>query len=290
MRVSPRELKAVRASGLMTRYAVLGEAVFVIVDLPDEGTAGTPVEDPCELEHWGLVLQGELVLEGATTQTFGPASAFYVRPGAPAHRFHSDRRAVIAGFAPTTEPLDDSPEALRARGIEVVRWVPAPVLPPPMMHVRGTRVRSASVGQIETQAAEMGAWLFTRTSFGALSGYTDGWCDLPHWGLVLDGDLVLRWESGELELLGAGDAFHCPAGPPGHRIEVADAATIVDYTPIEAVDDGERRRAPRTIATRTRGRRSRRRAGGPSPGAVGAIGGRDAGRPIEATISATRSG
>ncbi len=267
MRVSPRQLKAVRANGLVTRYAVLGEAAFVVVDLPDGGTSGTPVEDPCELEHWALVLQGELTLEGARTQTFGPGSAFYVRPGPPAHRFHADDRAVVAGFAPLSEPIDDSPDALRARGIEVVRRASAPVAPPRTVRVQGTRTRSASVGEIEAEAAEMGAWLFTRTSYGPLSGYTDGWCDLPHWGLVLDGDLVLRWEGGKLELLGPGDAFHCPAGPPGHRIEVADQAAIVDYTPIDAVDDERRRRAPRTVAVRSR-RRRRRNNGPASPGEV----------------------
>jgi uncharacterized cupin superfamily protein len=250
MRVSPRELKAVRAGGLVTRYAILGQGVFVIVDLPEGGTAGTPVEDACELEHWGLVLQGEVALEAAGRQVFGPGNAFYVRPGAPAHHFRAARRAVIAGFAPVTEPVDDSPGALKARGIEVVRRVSAPTLPPPMVTIKGTPVRTASIGQIETEAAEMGAWLFTRTTFGRLSGYTDGWCDLPHWGLVLDGDLILRWEDGEIELLGPGDAFHSPAGPPGHRIEVADLATIIDYTPIAAIDDEGRRRAPQSVATR----------------------------------------
>jgi hypothetical protein len=93
----------------------------------------------------------------------------------------------------------------------------------------------------------MGAWLFTRTTFGPLSGYADGWCDLPHWGLVLDGSLVLRWEDGDIELLGPGDAFHCPGGPTGHRFEVADIATIVDYTPIAAITDADRRPAPRTV-------------------------------------------
>jgi uncharacterized cupin superfamily protein len=263
MRVSPRQLKAVRANGLVTRYAVLGQAAFGVVELPDGGTAGTPVEDPCELEHWAMVLQGELTLVGPRPQTFGPGTAFYVRPGPPAHQFRADRRAVVAGFAPLDEPLDDSPDALRARGVDVVRRAPAPIAPPRMVRVQGTRTRSASVGEIEAEAAEMGAWLFTRTSYGPLSGYTDGWCDLPHWGLVLDGNLVLRWEGGELELLGPGDVFHCPAGPPGHRIEVADQATIIDYTPIEAVDDEHRRRAPRAVAVRAR--RRRRRAAGAAP-------------------------
>lgn len=256
MRVSPRELKAVRASGLVTRYAILGSAVFVIVDLPDTGSAGTPIEDPCQLEHWGLVLQGDLTLTGRTARTFGTGTAFYVRPGAPAHRFRMSGRGVVAGFAPITRPIDESPQGLRARGLEVVQRPPVMSAPPPIVRVEGTRSRKSRVGQIETISAEMGEWMFTRTSFGPLSGYSDGWCDLPHWGLVFDGDLVLRWEDGALELLGPGDAFHTPGGPPGHRLEVADVATIVDYTPISAVDDRTHRKAPRVVIGRSRRSRS----------------------------------
>jgi len=94
----------------------------------------------------------------------------------------------------------------------------------------------------------MGQWLFTRSTFGPISGYGDGWCDLPHWGQVIDGTLVLRWESGEIELLGAGDVFCCPRGAGGHRIEGADAATMVDYTPVAAVRDPSLRRAPRAVS------------------------------------------
>ena len=34
MRVSPNDLKAVRAGGLVTRYAVMGDGVFVIAEVP----------------------------------------------------------------------------------------------------------------------------------------------------------------------------------------------------------------------------------------------------------------
>ena len=250
MRVSPRELKAVRASGLVTRYALLGEAVFLIVDFPDLGSQGTPVEDDCRLEHWGMVVQGELTLEGRRTRTFGPGTAFYVAPG-PVHRFRADSRAVVLGFAPVTGPIDETAAGLRSRGIEVLRRSAAPSPLPTSVRVEGTRTRAASAGHVDTISAVMGDWLFTRSTFGPRSGYDDGWCDLPHWGIVLQGDLIVRWEDGELELLGPGDVFHCPAGPSGHRIEASGFATIVDYTPIAAVDDPNRRRAPRAVAARS---------------------------------------
>lgn len=245
MRVSPRELKAVRAGGLVTRYALLGEAAFVVAELPDQGTAGTPVEEPCRLEHWGLVLQGELTLLARRSRTFGPGTAFYVAPG-PVHRFRADARAVVAGFAPVTEPIDDSPEALGARGIEILARGGSAPPRPTSMRVAGRRSRTLETGRIVTETAIMGSWLFRRSTFGAQSGYAEAWCDLPHWGYVLDGTIVNHWEDQELELLGPGDIYHCPGGPPGHRMEVADHALAVDYTPIAALEDPALRRAPRT--------------------------------------------
>ena len=246
MRVSPRELKAVRAGGLVSRYALLGDAAFVVADLPDVGTAGTSVEESCRLEHWGLVLQGDLTLHGRRNRTFESGTAFYVPPG-PVHRFSASSRVVVAGFAPVTEPIDESPEAFQARGIELLSRGGPPPPRPGSMRVVGTRSRTIELGQIETETALMGDWLFRRSTFGAQSGYAEPWCDLPHWGFVLDGNVVLHWESQDLELLGPGDVYHCPGGPPGHRMEVADNALVVDYTPVSALDDERVRRAPRTV-------------------------------------------
>lgn len=281
MRVSPRELKAVRAGGMVTRYAVLGAAMFVIAELPEAGTAGTTVEAPCRKEHWLLVLQGEIELDGGRARTFPAGTAFHVAPG-PVHRLRTHSRAVVAGFQPVTTPIDDSPEVLRDRGMQVLRRVSAPVLPPTSMRVAGAHTRTATVGQIQTESAVMGDWLFTRTTFGPKTGFADGWCDLPHWGFVLDGNLVLHWENGEIELLGPGDVYHCP-DTLGHRIEVADTATIVDYTPIAAVDEPSRRRAPRALAARTG-------VSSPGPAEPGPIDPGPAARPDDDRPSATRDG
>src|SRR4029450_333762 len=163
MGVSPRELKAVRAGGLVSRYALLGDAAFVVADLPDGGTAGTSVEEPCRLEPGGLVLQGELTLLGRRGRTFGPGTAFYVPPG-PVHRFRATSRVVVAGFAPITEPIDETPETLRARGIEVLSRVGPPPPNPGSMRVVGRRSRTIALGQIETETALMGDWLFRRST------------------------------------------------------------------------------------------------------------------------------
>ena len=40
MRLSPNDLKVVRAGGLVTRYAVMGDGVFVIAEIPHQGSSG----------------------------------------------------------------------------------------------------------------------------------------------------------------------------------------------------------------------------------------------------------
>jgi hypothetical protein len=95
----------------------------------------------------------------------------------------------------------------------------------------------------------MGEWIFTRTTYGPLSGYTSGWCDMPHWGMVLSGDLALRFE-GSVELLSAGDVYYCPAGPPGHQFQVADGATTIDYTPVADLFGPGRKAEWRSAAAR----------------------------------------
>jgi quercetin dioxygenase-like cupin family protein len=225
-------LKGVSQGGMLVRYALLGPAAFVFVEFPASGTAGTSVEDWCELEHWGLMLDGAIRLDGDEPREFHPGTAFYIPPDGKPHRFLATDRVTIAGFTPLREPVDTSPEALRARGLRVETKMPAPTAPPPLMRVANAQSRLTTRGQIELETAVMGEWLFTQTTFGPLSGYTSGWCDLTHWGLVLSGDLILNHED-TLEVLTAGDVFYCPAGPPGHQFEVADQATIIDYTPID---------------------------------------------------------
>ncbi len=240
MHVTPSELRAVQREGVLSRFAVLGPVAYVIADLP-RGTAGTSLESRCREPHWGLVLRGRLGVRGPGSVDLGPASAFYVPPGPPEHHFEAAEPTVLAGFAPLERDRDLEEVALAATGFEIVRLAPAAApLPAVSRSAEPTVSYSTARGGIEVETARMGAWIHCRATFGSLSGYTSGWCDLPHWGTVLMGDLAIVWED-QVELLTAGDAYYCPPGPPGHRLEVADEATIIDYTPIDRITRVARR-------------------------------------------------
>ena len=75
--------------------------------------------------------------------------------------------------------------------------------------------------------------------------------------MVTAARLAIEWEN-DVEILSKGDIFHCPAGPPGHRLEAADPVTLIDLTPIEHLEAGGRvaewrRGAARSASGRSRG-------------------------------------
>jgi hypothetical protein len=215
---------------MLTRYALLGDAAFILVDLPRTGTAGTSLELPCLTDHHGIVTKGTFSVhhEDGRTDTFEEGDAFYVPPGPPAHWFSSSPLCVVGGFAPLTEQPDVSPEALAALGLTVVARPSAPTPPPTDVTLAGAVAPFHRSGAIDVEGSWMGRWLFMRSRMGPRSGFTAGWCDLPHWGLVLDGEIAITYPE-RSELAARGDVYF---SPPGHRLTSADGATIVDYTPI----------------------------------------------------------
>lgn len=234
MHVTPTELRVVRRGDLLLRFAQLGEVAYVLAELPTTGSAGTSLEDSCLEGHWAIVLRGALELRrGSQTWQLTTGTVFHVPEGAPEHSFRSEERTVFAGFVPFDRIGAAYPDTLPEKGIEVK--APRPDLlsaaKPSMMPGLGS-VQAGS-GRVEAEAALMGPWVACRATFGPTSGFGSTWCDLPHWGMVLTGGVAIEWED-DVEVLTAGDVYHCPAGPPGHHLEVADGATLVDFTPREA--------------------------------------------------------
>jgi quercetin dioxygenase-like cupin family protein len=197
---------------------------YVLAELPGAGSAGTSLEAPCERPHWGLVVDGELTYATDRRRiAIPPGRAFHVPAGGPEHRFETDGRATVAGFQPIEQP-EFSDAILGDRGFEPagrpLGTTIVPILP----------ADAVQPGDIKVDSWPMSGFVMSRVRMGERTGYTTGWCDAPHWGLVTSGRITIEWE-GDVEILGKGDIFHCPAGPPGHRIEAADPATFVDLTP-----------------------------------------------------------
>ena len=54
--------------------------------------------------------------------------------------------------------------------------------------------------------------------------------------MVTGGALAIEWED-DIEVLSTGDVYFCRPGPPGHRMEAADGATVIDFTPVDMLTD-----------------------------------------------------
>jgi quercetin dioxygenase-like cupin family protein len=185
-----------------------------------------------------LVIAGDVELDvDGERQLIAPGTAFHV-PAGVRHCFVAGPEARMAGLEPLDDdtPLDD--RSLHAAGFEVARSFSG-VGPRAVAVVQPRPSRPPSAGEILAESRRMGHLLLTRTRLGRRAGYTTQLCDQPHWGVVTLGSIAIEWED-DVEVVGAGDAFHCPEGPPGHRIEAAEAAAIIDFTPIDAVRSGQR--------------------------------------------------
>jgi quercetin dioxygenase-like cupin family protein len=231
MHVAPVELRPLRQGSLTLRFAMLGEMAYVFAELPATGSTGTSLETPCSQAHWGFVIEGELTFVRTDKREVIPAGrAFHVPAGGEEHWFEASGRALLAGFQPIESQAEVSDERLAARGFELL----SPEVVASATIVPAIATRKVPVGQIRTETWPMSSFLMTRVRMGERSGYTSDWCDAPHWGLVTNGQMAIEWED-DVEILSSGDIFHCPAGPPGHRLEAADPATFLDLTPIAAL-------------------------------------------------------
>jgi quercetin dioxygenase-like cupin family protein len=220
----------VRQDRMVVRFALLETMAFVLVEIPASGSRGTAIEEPCVKPHWGFVSAGEIEFESADRrETLQAGSAFHVPAGGPSHRFRAKGEARISGFEPIAPDIDTTDAALSAQGFEVLspeRLSAATIIPATVRALPQPK-------QIDVHAWPMSSMVMSQARFGPGSGYTTDWCDAPHWGLVTSGQIAIEWEN-DIEILAAGDVYYCPAGPPGHRLEAADPASVVDLTPLAA--------------------------------------------------------
>lgn len=229
MHVALPDLRALRQGGLVVRYAMLGPIAFVVVEVPESGSSGTSIEQPSLRPRWALVIDGEVTCETDDASVRVPAgNALYV-PGGPEHRLRATGGSRIAGFQPVDPSVNTTDAVLAEQGFEVLGSSAGGGSSPIVVPARGGTV--SQPGIIDARTWSMPPYVMTTAQFGPASGYTADWCDAPHWGVVTSGQLVIEYEH-DVELVTAGDAYHCPSGAPAHRLQAADPATIVDLTPI----------------------------------------------------------
>jgi quercetin dioxygenase-like cupin family protein len=248
LHVAPVDLRAFRQEGIVVRFSMLGSMAYVLAEIPPGGAGGTALDRPCTDPHWGFVVKGELTfVTDSDRETIPAGRAFHVPAGGPSHRFETRDAAILAGFMPMASDADVSDDRLVAEGFEPIEMGAAATIVPAAVQ------RRVPAGKIRAESWPMSQLQLMRVGMGARSGYTLAWCDAPHWGVVTSGRLAIEWED-DIEILSTGDVFHCPAGPPGHRIEAADPAAFIDLTPVAAFASGERladwRREPEAGAPR----------------------------------------
>jgi hypothetical protein len=61
-----------------------------------------------------------------------------------------------------------------------------------------------------------------------LEGLEHDLCQSPHWGYVIEGDLVVTYTDGDTEQCCTGDLFHWPAG---HTVRVDEDAELILFSP-----------------------------------------------------------
>jgi quercetin dioxygenase-like cupin family protein len=62
-----------------------------------------------------------------------------------------------------------------------------------------------------------------------LASLPTGKCTCPHWGYVVKGSVIVRYDDYE-EVLKAGDAFYMP---PGHAPEAEEGTELIQFSPTD---------------------------------------------------------
>jgi len=63
-----------------------------------------------------------------------------------------------------------------------------------------------------------------------LAGLPHDHCQCPHWGYVIAGQIVVDYQDGTNETIGAGELYYWP---PGHVVKFVADTTYVEFSPAE---------------------------------------------------------
>jgi hypothetical protein len=61
-----------------------------------------------------------------------------------------------------------------------------------------------------------------------LHGLKNNSCQCPHWGYMIEGELLIKYDDGKEETLRTGDVFYLP---PGHTAIVLKDMKFLDFSP-----------------------------------------------------------
>ena len=61
-----------------------------------------------------------------------------------------------------------------------------------------------------------------------LKGLEDDLCQSPHWGYLIEGEILVTYRDGQQETVHGGDLFYWP---PGHTVKAGKDAEVVLFSP-----------------------------------------------------------
>src|ERR1051325_8159104 len=67
-----------------------------------------------------------------------------------------------------------------------------------------------------------------------LQGLKNNSCQCPHWGYMVEGELLVKYDDGREETLTAGDVFYLP---PGHTALVIRDMKFLDFSPEKEINE-----------------------------------------------------
>ncbi|WP_373514585.1 cupin domain-containing protein [Persicitalea sp.] len=67
-----------------------------------------------------------------------------------------------------------------------------------------------------------------------LQGLDHDSCHCPHWGYVIEGTMLVKYDDGSEEVLRAGDVFYLPSG---HTAIVQEAIKFIEFSPTKEYNE-----------------------------------------------------
>jgi hypothetical protein len=103
---------------------------------------------------------------------------------------------------------------------------------PAKIDVPGAKARQLSDFGSTDAAKTIGAEYFSVAAgtdmAPLLKGLENDACQAPHWGYLIEGEVIVSYTNGTEETINGGDLFFWP---PGHSVRVLDDAEVILFSP-----------------------------------------------------------